>query len=86
MTYSLSIFGSMDNLDDESQIEAKARELVNGLSGITSATLTTTHGGSVNLVSSPDNPAQTPGAGDVQASGTEPAVNAAEPNEAGATE
>ena len=53
MTYSISVFGSMDDLNDESTIEAKAREFVASLNGVNGATLSTTHGGQVNLKESP---------------------------------
>lgn len=59
MTYSISIFGSMQDLNDESVIEEKARELVAGLAGVNGATLTTTHGGQVNLLATtPTEPAE----------------------------
>lgn len=50
MTYSVNVSGSYTNLEDESAIEAAAREFVDKLDQVSSATLTTTHGGSVNLL------------------------------------
>lgn len=52
MTYSVSVFGSMTDLEDESSIEQKARAFVESLEGVNGASLTTTNGGQVNLMAS----------------------------------